>query len=169
MGFCWQEYWSGLPCLPSGDLPDPGMESTSPTLGGGFFTTEPPGKPLVLEGVQLSFSRKPSPGCIKGMIPVASKQGKPALCWLEAAVQVGKAILWVTIQALNREILEMRHYRAAWTITPHPRLSSEHVQGRVVGDQRWYKPFPHPQLTDVMTLQRRGWAWENLTGLIEMF
>ena len=32
--------------LPSpGDLPDPGMEPTSPTLAGEFFTTEPPGKP----------------------------------------------------------------------------------------------------------------------------
>ena len=37
-----QEYWSGLPCPPPGDLPDPGIESVScasPTLAGGFFTT----------------------------------------------------------------------------------------------------------------------------------
>ena len=38
-----QEYWSGLPCPPPGDLPDPGIETvslTSPALGkGGFFTT----------------------------------------------------------------------------------------------------------------------------------
>ena len=26
MGFSRQEYWSGLPCLPPGDLPDPGIE-----------------------------------------------------------------------------------------------------------------------------------------------
>ena len=25
----WQEYWSGLPYPPPGDLPDPGMEPTS--------------------------------------------------------------------------------------------------------------------------------------------
>ena len=30
MGFSRQKYWSGLPC-PSGDLPDPGTESRSPT------------------------------------------------------------------------------------------------------------------------------------------
>ena len=39
----------GFPCPPLGDLPDPGIEPaspTSPTLAGGFFTTEPPGKPL---------------------------------------------------------------------------------------------------------------------------
>ena len=30
MGFSRQEYWSGLPCPPSGDLPNPGIESRSP-------------------------------------------------------------------------------------------------------------------------------------------
>ena len=42
MGFSRQEYWSGLPCSPSGDPPNPGTEPTSliksPALGGGFFT-----------------------------------------------------------------------------------------------------------------------------------
>ena len=27
-----QEYWSGLPCPPPGDLPDPGIEPTSPAF-----------------------------------------------------------------------------------------------------------------------------------------
>ena len=42
MGFSRQEYWSGLPCPPPGDLPDPGVETESlmsPALAGGFFTT----------------------------------------------------------------------------------------------------------------------------------
>ena len=42
-----QEYWSGLPFPPLGDLPDPGIEAASlasPTLAGGFFTTATPGK-----------------------------------------------------------------------------------------------------------------------------
>ena len=30
VGFSRQEYWSGLPCPPPGDLPDPRTESTSP-------------------------------------------------------------------------------------------------------------------------------------------
>ena len=46
MGFSRQEYWSGLPFLAPGDLPDPGIEPMSPALAGGFFTTEPPGKPF---------------------------------------------------------------------------------------------------------------------------
>ena len=38
MGFSRQEYWSGLPCPPPGDLPDPEIESAS-ALSGRFFTT----------------------------------------------------------------------------------------------------------------------------------
>ena len=42
MGFSRQEYWSGLPCPPPGDLPDPGIEPASvmsPALTGKLFTT----------------------------------------------------------------------------------------------------------------------------------
>ena len=49
MGFPRQEYWSGLPFPSPGDLPDPGMELASPALAGGFFTTEPPGKPPYIQ------------------------------------------------------------------------------------------------------------------------
>ena len=47
MGFPRQEYWSGLPFPPPGDLPDPGTETASleSPAAGGLFTTEPPGKP----------------------------------------------------------------------------------------------------------------------------
>ena len=47
MGLSRQEHWSKLPFPPPGDLPDPGIESASPVLVDRFFTTEPPGKPLV--------------------------------------------------------------------------------------------------------------------------
>ena len=43
MGFPRQDYWNVLPFPTPGDLPGPGMESMSPALAGGFFTTEPPG------------------------------------------------------------------------------------------------------------------------------
>ena len=45
MGFSRQEYWSGLPFSPPGDLPNPGIGPASPALAGRFFSTEPPGKP----------------------------------------------------------------------------------------------------------------------------
>ena len=40
MGFSRQVYWSGLPCSPPGDLPEPWIKPTSlmsPTLAGRFF------------------------------------------------------------------------------------------------------------------------------------
>ena len=43
-GFFRQEYSSGLPFPPPGDLPNPGLETVSPSLAGRFFTTVPPGK-----------------------------------------------------------------------------------------------------------------------------
>ena len=42
LGFSRQEYWSGLPCPPPGDLPNPGIEPaslTSRAVTSGFFTT----------------------------------------------------------------------------------------------------------------------------------
>ena len=47
-GIILQKYWSGLPFPPSGDLPNPEIESVSPmppALAGRLFITEPPGKP----------------------------------------------------------------------------------------------------------------------------
>ena len=61
MGFPRQEYWSGWPCLPPGDLPDPGIQPVSPALAGGFFITESPGKSsapgigMLFEGMNLKL------------------------------------------------------------------------------------------------------------------
>ena len=41
MGFPGQKYWNELPFLSPGDLLDPGIEPSTPTLAGEFFTTEP--------------------------------------------------------------------------------------------------------------------------------
>ena len=40
-----QEYWSGLPRLPPGDLPNPRIEHTIFYAAGRFLPSEPPGKP----------------------------------------------------------------------------------------------------------------------------
>ena len=50
-GFSRPEYWSGLPCCPPGDLPNPGIELTSLmscALAAGSLPLAPPGKPLAL-------------------------------------------------------------------------------------------------------------------------
>ena len=44
MGFSRQEYWSGLPFLSPGALPDPGIRPRSPALQADALTSEPPGK-----------------------------------------------------------------------------------------------------------------------------
>ena len=46
MGFSRQEYCSGLPCLPPGDLPNTGIVFCVSCIAGGFFTAEPPGLPF---------------------------------------------------------------------------------------------------------------------------
>ena len=49
MGFSSQEYWSGLPCSPPGDLPDPGttpMSPVSPALQGDSLPAGPSLKPF---------------------------------------------------------------------------------------------------------------------------
>ena len=45
MGFSRQEYWSGLPFLSPGDLPDAGIEPGSPALQADSLMTKLQGKP----------------------------------------------------------------------------------------------------------------------------
>ena len=66
MGLFRQEYWSGLPFLPPGDLPDSGIEPSSPTssaLAVRFFITAPLRKPRHVrwyeDPASLSFSFTP--------------------------------------------------------------------------------------------------------------
>ena len=75
MGFSRQEYWSGLPCLPSGNLPNSGIEPaclTIPALASSFFLPlVPPGKPLwsewpLLKSLQVGNAGE---GIEKGELP----------------------------------------------------------------------------------------------------
>ena len=52
MGFSGQEYWSGLPFLSPGDLPNPGIESRSPALQADSLPAEPPGTSRVSQIVK---------------------------------------------------------------------------------------------------------------------
>ena len=50
-GFPRQEYWSGLPCPPQGDLPYSGIEPpspVSPALQAGSLPLAPPGKSICM-------------------------------------------------------------------------------------------------------------------------
>ena len=56
MEFSRQEYWSGLSCPPSTDLPNPGIEPRSPVLQADSLPSEPPGKPSI--GILMPDSRR---------------------------------------------------------------------------------------------------------------
>ena len=56
-----QEYWSGLPGPPPENLPNPGIEPSSPTspaLAGRFFTTSHLGSPFPLANACLKISMR---------------------------------------------------------------------------------------------------------------
>ena len=53
MGLSRQEYWSGFPCPPPGDLPDLGIEPISPALQAHSSLTEPAVKPLFQKTVKM--------------------------------------------------------------------------------------------------------------------
>ena len=57
-GFSRQEYWSGLPCPPPGDLPNPGIEPRSPTLQVDSLLPEPQGKPKNIGVGSLSLLQR---------------------------------------------------------------------------------------------------------------
>ena len=87
IGFFRQEYWSGLTCPPPGDFPDPGVKPASlmsPALAGGFFTTEPPGKPMQIWGIDIHGGKDSwdsfivyteSQPCTRNTVGAANKTG----------------------------------------------------------------------------------------------
>ena len=90
MGFSRQEYWSGLPFPSPGDLPYPGIEPGSPTLGADTLTSEPPGKPKL-------FAAKSLQSCPTLCDPIdGSPQGSPVPGILQA-----RTLEWVAISFSN--------------------------------------------------------------------
>ena len=85
MGFSRQEYWSGLPWPPSGDLPNPGIALLSPVtaaLAGGSFTTStnwedlivaPLPIPYILKGIQHKDYSSLA-GCLRPYIFTSASQ-----------------------------------------------------------------------------------------------
>ena len=70
-GFPRQEYWSGLPCPPTGDLPNPGIQPRYPALQADSLPSEPPGKPkrdidMIKRGV-------------RGAIPCPEEESNPGV------------------------------------------------------------------------------------------
>ena len=55
-GFPRQECWRGFACPSPGDLPDPRNQTCFSCLAGGFFTSEPPGKPKLIKCLSVTKS-----------------------------------------------------------------------------------------------------------------
>ena len=53
MGFSRQEYWSGLPWSPLGDLPNPCIKPSFPTLQADSLMSEPPVKPTCMSNTSF--------------------------------------------------------------------------------------------------------------------
>ena len=84
MGFPSQEYWSGLPCPPPGNLPHPGAELP---LQADSFPTEPPGKPIGTVNKELQ-RLLPDTGRWeagkKALCDQTSISGNRQRCWISA-------------------------------------------------------------------------------------
>ena len=82
MGLSRQEYWSGLPCPPPGDLPHLGIKPVSPvspTLQVDSFLTEPPRNPL---GVPYPLSKFPFITTLSSLKMLATwRQESRLVCW----------------------------------------------------------------------------------------
>ena len=72
--FSRQEYCSGLPCPPPGDLPNPRIEPTSPAFQVDSLPSEPPGKPMNTGMGSLSL--------LQGIFPKELNQGLLHCRWI---------------------------------------------------------------------------------------
>ena len=108
MGFFRQEYWSGLPFPPAGDLPQPGIEPRSPALQADCLWSEPPGKPVrIHRHIYIGVMRICSH-------PACSPQPPQWSFYLRHALPLNLG-LWFSNQALEGSAeLGVGYGRAAW-------------------------------------------------------
>ena len=113
MGFSRQEYWSGLPCPPPGDPPNPGIETMSlmsAALAGGFLTTSATWEaPVVSRPLHMSQEMSVWPGIEifhhQGISDVPGQRPKvlsPSHCHLNSAEQSPDHLLLKVVQQRPR-------------------------------------------------------------------
>ena len=126
MGSSRQEYWSGLPCPPPGDLPDPGIELTSlmsPALAGGFFNT------------RTTSSRQISTTCDPQF------DGTPLqYSYLENPMDGGA--WWAAVHGVTKSQTRLRdftftHWRRKWQPTPVFLPGASQGRRSLVGCRLW--------------------------------
>ena len=101
MGFSRQEYWSGLPCPPPGNLPNPGIEPPSLYLlhqQAGSLPLVLPGKPIQPHAVQfscsaVSYSVTPWTAACQASLSITNSQSLPQLMSIESEMPSNHLIL----------------------------------------------------------------------------
>ena len=132
MKFSRQEYWSGLPCPPPEDLPDPGIKPksiTSSALAGEFFTTS--------NTYRIHISSLSLPTCWPHLLPLSSllyglQAQSPYFCTSSHQIQ---ACIWQTVNTCCIFCLKFSmlglfpkhpplcHQISAWKTFPWPFLT----------------------------------------------
>ena len=108
--FSRQEYWSGLPCPPPGDLPNPEIEPmslTSPALIGGFFTIHSTWEALNWLSVQFSSVTQLCPtffhpmDCSTPVLHHLLELAQTHVHWVSDAIQLSHLLSSPSPPALN--------------------------------------------------------------------
>ena len=129
-GFSRQEYWSGLPCPPAGDLPDSRMELTSlmsPALAGGFFTTDAAWEAQDGFLCYLEYKVKSSPqpptsphaDCFLPPLffplPSSSQITVPQTGWAPHRASCAPSLVWLQLLCLLWVGMGIKGRKLAWT------------------------------------------------------
>ena len=77
MGFSRQDYWSGLPFLSAGDLPNPGIKPGSPAWQTRTLPSEIPGKPLLYRRFSIAIYVTQGKACMSIQSPNSSHPASP--------------------------------------------------------------------------------------------
>ena len=146
-GFSRKEYWSGLPCTPSGDLPDPGIEPASlksPVLVDGFFTISTTWEALRAPQGGLKESKEKPAGSRKKdltfqaeslamLLPRASWKIKDAPIELddpdkEMSWQTGESLDWL----LLLPIMKAKRKEIYWKLTVKYQLGLNRFENKIL-------------------------------------
>ena len=137
----------GVPFPPPGHLPRPGIEPTSPSLAGRFFTAEPPGTPSPLSAFPL-FTL--------WILSETSRQRNSLVSWLPAALsplllQVTVAMMFlahVCVHAKSLQSSPTLRDAMDWGFSVHGILQARMLE---------WLPYPPPGI-ELAPLMSPAWA-----------
>ena len=95
-----QGFWSGLPCPPPGDLPNPGIKRASlvsPALAGGFFTASTTWLTCMVEWLPFKSSEHPS----SHVDTKKKKENKFCVCDKNSQDSLSKQLSHITCISIN--------------------------------------------------------------------